>query len=608
VRLPSLVRDSMRLVRAADPRTFWSGAVLQIVSAMCATAIVVASKLLLDGLVNGHISTGALVIPVIVFAGATALTTSTTSFQNQQQRLLVEQTNRLVWRRLLGVTTRVDLQTYERPDFFDRLQRIQNNALTRPTTIALSTLSLLGNAVGLVSLLAVVFVLQPLLVPPLLLGALPTIYLARRGSASEFRFFAKYTAPFRRRGYIRQTLSDRGAAKEIRVFDAAPLLIERENDLSDEYIAGLRVQVRRRQLLSAASSLISAGILAGTLWLVVILLVHGWLSLSSAAAALIAVRVLAGQLNALFNAIGGIVESGVFLSDLDDFVSNTPLPPESDAQPRALTDRIELHNVSYRYPSGTAWVVRNVDLRIGAGEIVALVGENGSGKTTLAKIVGGLYPAIEGSLSWDGATVDPANRAALQASVSVIFQDFMRYHLSATDNIVIGDHRRAEKRDDLRDAAERAGADAFLEDLPAGYATLLSREYGDGVDLSLGQWQRVALARALFKDAPLLILDEASASLDPRAEHALFADIRRSLRDKAALVISHRYANLHLADRIYVMQSGHIVESGSHTELLTLRGLYAELYHLQADAYQTEVEESPSPNPSPRQASARIRR
>lgn len=588
-----LVRESMRLVHSASPRSFWLAAVVQILTALSSTVIVIASKLLIDAVLPSHISTTRLVLPIALFAGATALTTSAGAFQTHQQRLLVEQTNRLVWRRLLEITTRVDLQTYEDPTFFERFQRIQNNALTRPTTISLSTLSLLGNTVGLVTMLGAVFVLQPLLVPPLVLGALPAIYFSRRGSSLEFRFSRQFTDTFRRRVYLRDILSDREAAKEIRAFDAAPLLMQREDELTETYELGLRQQIRRRQWLSASSAMTSAVMLAATLWLVVLLLIRGWLSLSSAAAALMAVRLLAGQLNSLFGAVGGIFESGIFLSDLEDFLTSTPLAPPASGERQALTARLELRDVTYQYPGASARAVDGVDLSVGAREVVAIVGENGSGKTTLAKLIAGLYPPDGGSIWWDEVLITPERRPAVRASVSVIFQDFMRYHLAASDNIAIGDYRRMSDTGRLSDVATRAGISDVIEDLPNSYSTLLSRRYGPGVDLSVGQWQRVALARALFKEAPLVILDEASASLDPRAEHALFSDIRRCLGDSAAVVISHRYANLHLADRIYVMQEGRVVESGSHDDLLASGGLYAELYHLQADAYRTSAPLTP---------------
>jgi ATP-binding cassette subfamily B protein len=227
-----------------------------------------------------------------------------------------------------------------------------------------------------------------------------------------------------------------------------------------------------------------------------------------------------------------------------------------------------------------------VSITIGAGEVVALVGENGSGKTTLAKIIAGLYTPITGTATWDGADYADIGVESVHRQVAAIFQDFVRYQLSALDNIGLG---QPEHADDVA-AARRAAADAqaldFLDRLPDGLTTLLSREFEGGSDLSGGQWQRVALARALRKDASLIILDEPSAALDPRAEAELFNDIRSMLHGRSALLVSHRLSSVRLADRIYVLREGRIVEHGTHASLVRKDGLYAELYALQAAAYQ----------------------
>jgi len=246
---------------------------------------------------------------------------------------------------------------------------------------------------------------------------------------------------------------------------------------------------------------------------------------------------------------------------------------------------IALSEVSYTYPGSTEPAVDHVDLRIGAGEVVSLVGENGSGKTTLAKLIAGLYRPTEGTIYWDGIDTSGLEPADVRRSVASIFQDFVRYQLSALENIGLGEPDRVEDETAARAAAEQAGAAGFLEALPQGYQTILSREYADGRDLSVGQWQRVALARAFRRDAPLVILDEPTAALDPRAEHALFADVRRLLQGRSALLISHRFSSVRTADRIYVLEAGAVVESGSHDELMALSGLYSELFQLQARAY-----------------------
>jgi ATP-binding cassette, subfamily B, bacterial len=225
-------------------------------------------------------------------------------------------------------------------------------------------------------------------------------------------------------------------------------------------------------------------------------------------------------------------------------------------------------------------------MRIGAGDVIALVGENGSGKTTLAKLLGSLFTPTEGRILWDGVDLRTLDRDEVRRQIGIIFQDFVRYQLTARENIGLG---RAEAVDDaeaVAAAARQAGADAFLERLPAGYETILGKEFTGGYDLSLGQWQRIALARAFFREAELLVLDEPTASLDARSENELFEYVQALAQGRSVLLISHRFSTVRSADRIYVLHDGQIVEEGSHEELVAQAGRYAELFELQASAYR----------------------
>lgn len=224
-------------------------------------------------------------------------------------------------------------------------------------------------------------------------------------------------------------------------------------------------------------------------------------------------------------------------------------------------------------------------MKIDRGEIVALVGENGSGKSTLAKLVAGLYEPSTGQIRWDGMPVTPATSSTVRASTAVIFQDFVRYAVDARSNIAFGRPDVEVDQAEVERAAEASGAAAAIDSLPDGYDTTLTRLFDGGQDLSGGQWQRVAIARAFYKDSPLVILDEPSAALDPRAEYDLFASLRETLRGRSALVISHRFSTVRNADRIYVLDQGRVIESGSHDELMRQSGVYAELFRLQASTY-----------------------
>ena len=244
-----------------------------------------------------------------------------------------------------------------------------------------------------------------------------------------------------------------------------------------------------------------------------------------------------------------------------------------------------MNDVSFIYPESEVQALKGVSMEIARGETVALVGENGAGKTTLAKLLCRLYDPSSGKITWDGRDISSYDPDALRARVAVVFQDFVHYQLSARENVGFGDLDVLDDDDAISEAAHRAGADEFLDRLPAGYETMLGRLFETGHELSIGQWQKVALARAFIRDAPLVIMDEPTASLDARAEYELFETMRELFEERAVLLISHRFSSVRMADRIYVLKDGEITETGTHDDLVEAGGLYADLFRLQAGTY-----------------------
>jgi ATP-binding cassette subfamily B protein len=589
-RLLYLVPSAVRLVRAASPGTFAVGAALQLGGALAASALILVGRAVLEAMVHAADGSGDVrsAIPVVILLGLlTAVISGTATLQAQQQRLLGERVGSAVWDRLLTVTTRVPLEAFETSAFHDRLQRVQANALSRPLTVSTSVLSLLGGAVGVVAVGAALVAVEPLLVPVLLLAGGPALVLSRRASRTEFAYAVAQTPTMRRRAYLRELLTSRDAAKEVRAFGSEPALRQRHDDADRRFLAALRTQVRLRQRYASLTVLTSALLLATTMGLLLALMEAGRIGLAEAGAAAIGVRLLGTRLDQMLASMGSLFESGLFLDDLERFLELAQEPARTaQATPAPHVDRVRLEGVTYTYPGADAPAVRDISLEIAAGEVVALVGENGSGKTTIAKLVAGLYRPHRGRVTWDRHDAADLGDAAVRRAVSVIFQDFVRYQLSARDNIGLGSPDDADDDTAARAAAVHAGADSFLAALPDGYDTVLSNEFRGGTELSLGQWQRVALARAFRRDSSLVVLDEPSAALDPRAEQALFADVRRIVAGKSVLLISHRFSSVRTADRIYVVQNGSIVECGSHDELMARDDLYAELFTLQAHAYR----------------------
>ena len=596
-RLARLIRTSLALVWSAGRGLFMGLVVLQLLGAAVLAGQVLAVEAVLEAILDmpgGSGDVSGVVAPVLVLAGLTAFTTVVASLQGNIQRLLGERTAQAMWHRVLDVSTGVSLRHFESPEFYNRLERVQTSALTRPYQVTQGLLALAGATAATVGVGIALMTISPVLLPLLVLGAVPLLVTNRRESRLEFNFTVAQTQALRLRSYLTLLQTGRDEAKEVRAFGLSTWLRSRFDTVYDAYVRALTTHVRKRTILSLLGNLGAAIGLAATMLVLVWLIGEGSIQVAGAGAAIVAIRMLATQIRGIFTSTQKIFESGLFLDDLQEFLDLGAAAHEEDDGAPAPEDfaTIAAQHVTFSYP-GSRPALRDVSVELGRGEIVALVGENGSGKTTLAKLLAGLYDPTEGRITWDGADIRTFRRSELRRNVTVVFQDFVRYAISAAENIAVGRVDTEATPEAVTSAARAAGIASTIEGLPEGYDTTLSRLFPGGRELSGGQWQRVALARSFFRDAPLVILDEPSASLDPRAEHDLFASLRDALGGRTALFISHRFSTVRGADRIYVLDKGAIVEHGSHPELMAREGLYAELFRLQSDAYVSGMSGSP---------------
>jgi len=592
-KLPRIAGSAITIARDASPKLFYLCAAAQIFVALLLGAQVLMGKLALEAILDAEQTDGSVsdaIAPLIGLVAAGALSSFAGTFQTQAQRLLGQQVRRQTLDDVLEVTTAVDLETFESPEFFDDLQRVQTNALLQPLTMSQGLIGLIGGVLGAVGLTAALILIEPLVVPLLFASALPLWLVSRATGKLEFQFNYEQTPGERLRFYLVATLIGREEAKELRAFGLGRILRSRWQHSYIDFLDDLRGHVQRRLVLSLSGTLATVLVTSAAFALLLSFVLSDRMGLADAGAAVLAIRLLGTRIEQIFKGITALFESSLFLQDLDGFLARAPAATSDRAEgpPADLApfEEVVVDDVHFGYPHADREALRGVTMRIGAGETVALVGENGSGKTTLAKVLSALFAPTAGRVLWDGADVGELDRRALRRQIGVIFQDFVRYQLTARENIGFG---RAEAVDDLegvRAAAKQAGADQYLEQLPEGYETLLGKEFTGGWDLSLGQWQRIALARAFFREARLLVLDEPTASLDARAENELFEYVQALARGRSVLLISHRFSTVKSADRIYVLHEGEIVEEGSHDELVALGGRYAELFELQAAAYR----------------------
>jgi len=597
-RLPRLLARALTVVWRAAPRHFLVAGCLQVITGVgLAVQVLVAQRVLSRIIAGGDGGDFGDVLPSLALLMAVGFViTVGRAVLGEVQRVLSEMVARYAISSVLDVAAEVDLIAYEDPDFANRLQRAQLNAVLRPVQMTNGLLGIVGGLIAVVGVGAALLALSPLFLAVVLVGGIPAVIAANRSSRLFHAFAVEQTEPDRRRFYLFELLSRREFSAEMRSFGVTGFLRSQHDRLYLDRIAHLRSVIRRRLRLTLAGQLLTTGITFVGLTLLVWQVTSGRISAATGGAAAGAMVLLAGRLASTSSEARQLYEASLFLEDFTEFVDALPgiVAQHAGRSPApAAFSRLAVDRVGFTYPNRSRPALSGVSLEIGAGEVVALVGENGSGKTTLAKLLAGLYEPGEGTITWDGVDIASYEPARMRASMAVVFQDFVRYHFSARENIALGRPERHDDVDAIEGAARAAGAHEFILELDDGYDTRLGPHFLGGTDLSIGQWQRMALARALFRDCPFIILDEPTAALDARAERALFDDIRSILPGRAVLLISHRFANVRSADRIYVLSGGHVVERGDHQELMTLGGLYAELFALQASSF-LDLSDEPS--------------
>jgi ATP-binding cassette subfamily B protein len=502
--------------------------------------------------------------------------------------LFADRFTRHVTVRVMEHAATLDLPAFEDPKFHDKLERARVQATDRIAMIqAMGTL--LQQAVVVITLSVSILVFSPLLLFALILCLVPAFLGESHFAFLGYSLNTRQTPVRRQLDYLRVLGASRESAKELKLFALHPFVIKRYSDLSDEiYHQNVRLS-RRRLLAGSLLSLLSTAGYYGAYAYMIYRTITGEISVGTLTFLAGATASASTNIQSIFATLSSIADQSLFLTDLLAFfavrarVRSSPLALPA---PRPIRSGFEFREVCFGYPRSPRLVLDRLNLRLEPGERIALIGENGQGKTTLVKLLTRLYDPTSGEILLDGINLRDYNIEDLHREIGVIFQDYMRYEMSVADNIGVG---RIEDRDNLgklRHAACKSSADAVIERLPHNYQQMLGCRFDGGVDLSGGEWQRIALARAYLRDAQLLILDEPTASLDARSEHEVFQRFTDLTRGKMAVLISHRFSTVRMADRIVVLENGRIAEEGSHSRLMSIGGLYCGMFELQAASYR----------------------
>ncbi|MFP4097120.1 MAG: ABC transporter ATP-binding protein [Cyclobacteriaceae bacterium] len=490
--------------------------------------------------------------------------------------------------RLMQHAGQLDLAQFEDADFYDKLERARRQTLRR-TTLMSQVLSQFQSIITIAFLAAGLVAFNPWLIVLILVAVVPAFLGESHFNERSYSLNNQWTPERRELDYFRYIGASDETAKEVKIFGLSDFLVKHFSIIADKYYhANKKISIDRARWGSVFAAVGSAGYY-GAYIMIVLQTVNGQLSLGDLTFLAGSFGRLRSLLENVLNQFSSMAEGALYLQDFFDFFEMEPLIAVGEHAldvPQPIRRGFTFENVGFKYPNTNIWAVRGLSFHLQAGEKLALVGENGAGKTTIIKLLTRLYDPNEGRILLDGEDLKNYDPTQLRKAVGVIFQDFVRYQMNASTNIAVGKIEEMANRPRIDDAAYRGMADQVISKLPLGYEQMIGRRFADGVNLSGGEWQKIAISRAYMRDAQLLVLDEPTAALDARAEYEVFRRFADLTEGKSAVLISHRFSTVRMADRILVLEKGGLLEIGTHEELLLKGGKYAELFDLQAQGYR----------------------
>lgn len=489
---------------------------------------------------------------------------------------------------LIQKTAKVELASLEDSEFYDKLERARQQTTSRVTLMS-NVLAQLQDVITIVSLISGLIYFYPILILLLVVSIIPSFISELKYSQSTYSLQKSWTPERRELDYMRMIGASDITAKEVKLFGLANFISDTFKRISDQYYKANKKLSIKKSLWGGGFHILGDLAYYGAYVFIILKAVAGVVTIGDLTFLAGSFSRLRSQLQTVFSRFSNITRSAMYLQDYFEFIDmdfSEDKPEQYKEGPKEFKHSIRFEKVSFRYPQSETNVLTNISFELMKGEKLALVGENGAGKTTLIKLLLRLYDPTEGQIFMDGVLVQDYRKQDYQKMLGAIFQDFVKYYLTAKINIAVGNIDEEQNLDKIKNAAVQSLANDVIEGLPKGYEQGLGRRFRKGAELSGGQWQKIALARAYMSDAPIIILDEPTSALDARAESQVFQRFIALTEDRTSIIISHRFSTVRMADRILVLQHGQILELGTHEELLAKPQLYAELFELQAEGYR----------------------
>lgn len=585
-----------RMIWAVSPRLTLLNAVLRIVQAAIPVVMLYVGKEIIDtvlALVQQYETTRTLADATRLWewVGAEFVLAVVNSLLGRAitltESLLGDLVNNDSSVRIMRHAATLDLFQFENAEFYDKLERARTQTANRTMLMSL-VMSQAQDLISMVFLIGGLAAFNAWLIVILVVAVIPSFIGETHFNRRSYSLTHSWTPERRELDYLRYIGASNDTAKEIKIFGLENFIADRFQNISEKYYEANKNLTVRRAAWGGVFSFIGTASYYGAYVFIILQTITGHISVGTLTFLAGSFQRMQGLLSGVMSRFSRVSEMALYLKDFFDFLELQPLSglrKGSHRVPRPIREGFVFENVSFKYPGSEQWALRNLSFTLHAGEKLALVGENGAGKTTIVKLLAHLYEPDEGRILLDGVDLREYDPVDLRSEIGIIFQDYFRYMFTAGENIAVGNITQRTNRPLLETSADKSLADTVIETLPKKYEQMLGRRFADGVELSGGQWQKIALARAYMREAQLVILDEPTAALDARAEHEVFVRFAELMQGKAAVLISHRFSTVRMADRILFLEHGQLLEIGSHEELVAKGGKYAELFRLQAKGY-----------------------